>query len=259
MHFEYLGILDSNHTTFDLGNFNKHLGYVNIHIESGHIDLVTVSGNGTSLYAPSFGYYLSLPHKKNDVEIFFFNDCHYNYDCYTHCFFNKLNFDQEDSCMVGCDLFDFHRNCHCLNYDFYEVPFFGNHFRLDDCHEGCYYEVNHRYYPDYILLPNEIGLHRDIMSSNECENGNLTCYNEIINKCTNSESCASVSVDHMTSYNSPRHERTNESIFLLKNKVWTTTSSTTGTETTTTETDTTYTHTSTTKTDTTNLYVYNSN
>ena len=127
---------------------------------------------------------------------------------------------------------------------------FLENFRLDDCHEGCYYEVNHRYYPDYILLPNEIGLHRDIMSSNECENGNLTCYNEIINSCT-SETCASVSVDHMTSYNSPRHERTNESIFLLKNKVWTTTSSTTGTETTTTETDTTHTHTSTTKTDTT--------
>ena len=56
------------------------------------------------------------------------------------------------------------------------------------------------------------------MSSHECENGNLTCRNEIINRCTNSETCASVSVDHMTSYNSPDMKEQMKVFFFLKIK-----------------------------------------
>ena len=46
----------------------------------------------------------------------------------------------EDSCMYGCDIFDYNRNCFCERYPngsgVETIPFFGNEFQMDYCNRG---------------------------------------------------------------------------------------------------------------------------
>ena len=150
IHFHRIGILNNTNKRFSTAkhlhnhqnkyknyNFEKPIAYVNLHFfgDSEALNIVRVYGK-SDLYAPQNSYYLTLPEMGNDIY-YFYNDCNYGFNCYSMCYYTSGTFDREDSCMYGCDIFDYNRNCFCERYPngsgVETIPFFGNEFQMDYC------------------------------------------------------------------------------------------------------------------------------
>ena len=109
--------------------------------------------------------------------LFFVNDCHYYYSCYTHCALNFYYIDDYYSCNKGCDLFQTNKYCNCMDYnqslnvyDYYDDDYFyyDDDYYTDDimgdgsfdyhkCAYGCDYSLKQYVYPNYTVTREATG------------------------------------------------------------------------------------------------------
>ena len=228
VNYTYIGILNSTHNEFDLGNVNykDHVSYIRLHFFGGHsgINIVTLQGATDSLYSPSFGYYIEVPHKKLKQSIVFLNDCHYHYDCILHCFLGNLNLINTYSCLSGCNLLNKSYKCECENYLETGINY-TNDFNIDKCYEGCEYKLEQFLFPDYKLYKNSIGSaeeHHIINSINMeyCNpKENMKCLLNMRDICKKRDICQSISIDNenLVNYNNIERNYHNSSYLIVKN------------------------------------------
>ena len=61
------------------------------------------------------------------------------------------NFNREESCITGCNIFYETENCQCQNYQSLNIsPFLGDEFDMEWCYKGCHYELGWSVGPEFI-------------------------------------------------------------------------------------------------------------
>lgn len=246
LEYTYLGILNSSNYNFNLNDINYTLpvGYIRLHFFgeelSQPLNIVRIKGYFDSLWGPEYGYEFTVPYINN---IWFFNDCEYFFGCYTHCYYGTSNFNQEESCLVGCDIFYDFRNCYCDRYPngngMEEIPFYGNIFSEDYCDLGCNYNFRAYLYPNYQLIKNTEGISGERI--NLFEQCGVNCLENMISECNSLDNCSSLSLDKGNkgeTYLNPKYKRSDKSNFIVKQsmikdlfQITTTVTSTTSTST----------------------------
>ena len=283
--YKLLGILNTNMAThkendanimrqsFDLKDHNNPIVYIKLDFIGGKrndiMNIIRVGVYKRSLYLPPYGFMVRVPLKK---WLFFYNDCHYYFSCYTHCALNFYYIDEYVSCMKGCELFYEKKNCNCLEYnqsnsvfeyddayyyyddDYYTDDIMGDgELDVRKCDFGCDYSMRQYVYPNYTVIKDNNGL-----LENRIDYQNETELDSLLQNCDEQRDCASVSLDingEGNLYNSYKHIHNHNYSFLKKNNYYTTTqtvtiTSNTETSTSQTETSTSQTVTSTSQTET---------
>ena len=227
-----IGILNDTHNSFDLANENytSHVAFVKLDFfnentsSSDTRNIISVQGvTANDNYWPPYASYVTVPQTDN---VIFVKDCHYYYQCYTYCVFTRLTFDEIDSCMVGCDLWEETGTCMCEDYNTTDVPFYGDVYRKNDCDDGCTYRIKHEVYPEYDVKMHASGLPNAITSTVNCQEYDITglspngCILDAIDSCSRQPTCEAISLDnHIDGYLYTDHHYVDEenSYFIVKN------------------------------------------
>ena len=224
LEYSYLGILNSSNYNFNLNDINYTLpvAYIRLHFFGSNLqeplNIIRIKGSHYSLWSPEYGYEVSIP-EYNDI--WFFNDCEYFFSCYTHCFYGTTNYDQDESCLVGCDIFNDFRNCYCERYPngagMEEIAFYGNTFLEDYCDLGCNYNFKAYLYPNYQLIKNTEGISGERI--NLFEECGVNCLEDMISECNSLDNCSSLSLNKGNkgeTYLNPKYKRSDRSDFIIK-------------------------------------------
>ena len=257
--YTYLGILNSSNelkNSFDLSDIDYELpvNYIKLDFFGNNthntLDIIRVGIYNNSIYLPPFAYNINVPKYES---LIFLNDCHYDFDCSTYCDFNIYDDDHYNSCLYGCDLFEDTKNCNCYSNlipnNYFEQNNLNN-FHSDYCMKGCEYSVDKYVFPNYTLIPNYNGISNSKIF--DFENCTTDCLDILLENCDKINNCRSLSLSendfNANLFNNYNHRKANDTLFLLKNSYFDTTSTTTTTGTSSTTTTGTLTYTSTTTT-----------
>ena len=148
--FAHLGILTNLEKSFDLEdiNFEGNVKFIRIYftgVDKNPRNIVNIYGKNTVFENAHYSDLITIP---GDSSLFLF-DCEYSFPCNIYCKYN-VNFDDENSCMKGCDLFTRTEECKCQYYD---VDF-------KECKLGCEYYMNRYIYPNYTIYKNATGYNK---------------------------------------------------------------------------------------------------
>ena len=232
--YYFLGILDNNHTSFDLSNskedypinYIKLMFYVdnfNHNTMYNSIDIISIYGEITSLYEPAYSYYIILTETTKTDYVVFFNDCHNMAGSYFYCVFNMFTDNEIESCLYGSKLFDKTQNCYC-DLENSNIIFNGTIFDYDACNVGCHHSMRQYVSLNYTMvtdangfISNEIQLH---------ENCSYHCLGNMLRDCNLIDSCSSFSLYnnllddeyHGHIYNQPYYKTNTHYNLFIKNK-----------------------------------------
>lgn len=227
-----VGVLTDSVTKFDFADVNHtiHVAFVKLDFFNTNIssneerNIVSVRGVSTSSsYSPPFAAYTTVPQVD---DVIFIKDCHYYYHCYTYCVYTRQTFDEIDSCMVGCDLWEETGTCMCQDYNTTGVPFYGDDYKKIDCDDGCTYRIKHEVHPEYDVKMHASGRPESITSSINCQEYDVTglspngCILDAIDSCSRQPACEAISLDNHIDgflYNDYHYLDEENSYFIVKN------------------------------------------
>jgi len=223
INYTYLGEVNTIHdmNSYDISNINYNHPVLFIKLiffgtGSEPLNILNIYGKNTSIGDPAYGWKITVPF---DSYIYFYIDNHYFFGCYFHCYSRLEDYDSRESCYYGCDLQWVQSACDCYNYphNLSEVPFYGENFNIQNCRDGCRYELLYQYYPNYYVHSDMSGNTKNIIDNYNCNSTN--CLDDLVNSCDNDDGCESISYNHHNiaySYNSNTCQEDSESMFLVK-------------------------------------------
>ena len=232
-----IGILNNSNSLFDLaGNDIDHVSFIKLEFYCADKNksntcynefrnIISIEGLSLDKYfAPAYSAFVTVP---QDFNALFVKDCNYTYTCYTYCLYTRTTFDTVDSCMVGCDLWEETGTCDCNGAIDRGIPFYGEHYKKNDCDEGCLYEINYNVFPEYTAKLNATGRSSRITSMIQCQDYDLSgldpngCIKDILSLCTRQPSCDAVSLfNHSIGYlyDNEYYKDLIDSYFIVKRK-----------------------------------------
>ena len=203
-HFYPVGILESRTTTFNLTDIELNLpvAFVRLHFMGEDpfipINLVRIYSPQEDIRSPEFGFLVGVPVLNYNLGYYrfliFYHDCYNEAYCEDFCYYMSNNFDLEESCLTGCNLFYETENCMCQDYESIDyVNFFGDTFNNEWCYKGCHYELGWSVGPEFVPLPDHTGVETNILPlSDTCEQ---YCLYNLYDMCVDDSKCNSFSYD----------------------------------------------------------------
>ena len=205
--YSYLGILSDNKTSFDLGliNYTLPINHIRFHFFHNNLtvsdtprNIVMVRGQIDKSFSPPYAQLIEVP---TTYTMLFINDCEYYFNCYTYCYYGIYEFEDIDSCDVGCNYYRDYRNC--------------NNCSDTHCYDGCEYRLKQSVFPKYSVLSDSRGFDPNLIEGFSCEG----CIDDIVRNCNNITDCYGITLDgdQIRMFNSFDHIYNSRSYFLIKN------------------------------------------
>ena len=217
--YHYLGVLNSNNTSFDLADINYTIPIDHIHLHffgndtDGPLNIVYVRGDINTTYYPAYANQWEIP---TEDDMVFIIDCNYAVSCSVYCAYNLYHDYEYFSCLNACQRFDNSNQCYCEDQEdnFYQLV--EGEYDAESCEKGCEYVLNSYVYPDYRAIRNAEGFGEDIITTLECDN----CLDLLIDTCEAIRECRGFdfndnSVHHI--FRKYNYVFDNSSYFILKN------------------------------------------
>jgi len=217
--YHYLGVLNSNNTSFDLASINYTIPIDHIHLHFfgndsyGPLNIVSISSKINTSYFVPYTNQWEIPTLDS---MYFVLDCGYSVGCSTFCAYHLFHDYEYFSCLNACQNFDTNGQCYCDDQEnnFYGLlPF---EYDVKSCDRGCDYILNSFTYPDYRAIGNAEGFSGDIITTLTCDN----CLQLLIDTCKAIRECKGFdynenSVHHI--FRKYNYVFDNSSYFILKN------------------------------------------
>ena len=231
LEYTFIGILENGNSGFNLSdvNYSKNVAFIKMDFFNENtsnddaIHIISVRGTEHVAYYSPFSTYVNVPQKS---EVVFVKDCNYYYKCHIYCIFSHLTFDEQDSCLVGCDLWDKTGTCMCKDYAENNILFEGDVFINDVCVDGCVYRIKHEVYPDYYVKMHASGVESSVSSTVNCQEYDVNglspngCIRDTIESCSRQPSCRALSLDNHIDgmlYDNYHYVDEENSYFIVKN------------------------------------------
>ena len=232
----YIDILNYSHYNFDLGYYNIDLPlrYIKLEFlgdEYIHFNLKNILFNKITRHNNENSYFVKI--NENDYSsVFFINYCG-KLECEIYCDFNLYNTQDYYSCLHGCDMFKRYHYCDCETNEFKEEIF--NYYNYSYvsryCNLGCQYSFNEYLGPNYTVIMNKRILDHSILS---IDFDNRELLDLLVNECDNNDECSAISLGDETGYitddtSNEAFENNHSFISILKNRIPTSTPTSTQT------------------------------
>lgn len=205
--FYPVGILESQTTRFNLtdSGFNLPVAFVKLHFMGTDpyvpLNIVRIYSPQEDVRTPEFGFLIGLPIVDPEYiyynYVLFYHDCYNNDYCEDFCYYMSNNFNREESCLTGCNIFYETENCQCQNWqNINTIEFNGDEFDVDWCYKGCHYELGWSVGPEFVPLVNHTGISTELLLEEDtCPN---YCLFDLYDRCLDNTACNSFSYDLQT-------------------------------------------------------------
>ena len=205
--FTLIGTLNGETTTFNItaSGFDLPVAFVRLHFMGTDpyipLNIVSIHSPQEDIRAPEMGFLVGLPVLNSEYSylnyVLFYHDCYNNEYCEDYCYYMSNNFNREESCITGCNIFYETETCQCQNWrNFSAVNFYGDEFDMEWCHKGCHYELGWSVGPEFVPIPNQTGISEAVMETPDTCPG--YCLYDLYDNCVDDSECKSFSYDMQT-------------------------------------------------------------
>ena len=236
----FLDVLNYTHYEFDLTYYDvpSPIRYISLEFfgdEHIHFNLKNILFQRLDKYSVPYSYTTDLT-SGGDALAFFVNTCELPIDCESYCDFNLYNNAHYYSCIHGCKMFERYHYCDCETSDFKEEIFsyFSYNYYDNYCNYGCQYAFDNYLGSNYSVLLNTRVSDETIIGTFSFNNRGLL--DRLVTECNDELYCESISLGDETGFTAST-ENTDDMISnhsfitILKNRIPTTTQTSTLTST----------------------------